>query len=58
MGEKDITVNNLSPIFKSKDSKEEAKQKIETTLYEIFCKYMTWKNIAAKVYYNRWRLFL
>lgn len=40
IGNKDMTVHHLTPVFKSEDSRQDAKRKIETALYEIFRKYM------------------
>lgn len=40
MGNKEMTVHHLTPVFKSEDSRQDAKRKTEAALYEIFRKYM------------------
>ena len=40
IGNKTITVRNLTPVFVSRDEQKDTKDKIEKGLYDIFKKYM------------------
>ena len=40
VGAKEIIVRDLIPIFKNKDEKNKRKREIESSLYQIFAKYV------------------
>ena len=41
IGAREITVRNLIPVFKSREEREMAGQKVQDGLYRVFHKYMT-----------------
>lgn len=41
VGEREITVRNLIPVFNSQEEREQMGRKVQDGLYRVFHKYMT-----------------